>query len=362
VAPKLYPLLGLEATLADEACERVELRSASGETVRLFVRQGEDAWVPDDPEREPIHGRELLAQIRAAFGETCDGMVCCVADEQVVYAIEGGSVRIRRGPRERGPRDAAPVDLAPVAEALGIPRSRRKAKLKQAVQFARIVEAALPGERKGALRVLDLACGRSYLGLVLVHLLAARGREVTLRGVDADPTLVEKCHEIASTLAWSNCAFEAADLAAYAAEPDSFDVAVSLHGCDTLTDEAIRIACEARVPLVFVAPCCQHELRHQWGEHPLRWVARYGLLEQRLADVLTDGFRCLVMEALGYQVKALRFTAPDVTPKNLLLQARLASGPRRARARDAVAFMRQFGVRPTLAPLLEQAGVQLPAP
>jgi len=355
-----YPLLGLEATLADEACERVVLRAEDGETVAVFVRQGEDDWAPGDPEADPLHAAELGQYIQAAFGETCATVAISLGDEEAVYALEGGSVRIRRGPRQCEAGGLENVDLQPVAEALGIPKSRRRAKLTQALRFAEIVEAALTGEGRGPLRVLDCACGRSYLGFVLAHLLAARGREVTLHGIDANQTLVEKCREIAEALRWMNCAFETADLAGYGIEPEAFDIAVSLHGCDTLTDHAIRIAVEGRVPLLFVAPCCQHELRHQLGGHPLQWVARYGLLEQRLADVLTDAFRCLVLEAMGYQVKVLRFTAPDVTPKNLLVQARLTSGCRQGRAREAVAFLRQFGVRPTLAPLLERAGVALP--
>ncbi len=356
-----YPLLGLEATLADEACERVELRAASGEALTAFAREAGDTWLPDDPEAEAIHGAELVARLQAALGATCACVACCLGGEEVVYALERGAVSIRRVPRAaaRGAEGAA-ADLQRVAEALGIPKSRRRAKLQQAAQFGRIVGDALTGRKVRSLRVLDCACGRSYLGFVLVELLAARGCEVTLHGVDSNPTLVEKCRGIAAALAWEHCDFEAADLAAYGVEPESYDLLVSLHGCDTLTDHAIRVACEARVPLLFVAPCCQHELRHQLGEHPLAWVGRYGLLEQRLADVLTDAFRCLVLEALGYQVKVLRFTAPDVTPKNLLLQARLTAGCRQGRARDAVAFLRQFGVRPTLAPLLERAGVTVP--
>jgi len=360
VSRPLYPLIGLESALVDEGCERVELRSASGGAATVFVRQAEDTWQPEDPASDPIHGKELLERIQAEFGDAFDSVACCLGDEEVVYAVEGGSVRIRRMPRAERARGAAPGGLEQVAEALGIPKSKRRAKLKQAVQFGRIVEAALAGEKRRGLRVLDLACGRSYLGFVLVHLLRAGGRDVTLHGVDSSATLVEKCEEIAERLGWADCAFEAAELAGYGVEPEAFDIVVSLHGCDTLTDEAIRVAVEARVPLLFVAPCCQHEMRHQWKQHPLQWVARYGLLEQQLADVLTDAFRCLVLEALGYKVKALRFAAPDVTPKNVLLQARLTSGPRPARARDAVAFIKQFGIRPALAPLLERAGVTVP--
>jgi len=358
----IAPLFGLEATLADEECERAEFHAAAGGGVEVFVRRDADLWGREDEDAHPLHTRELCAKAQAELAGRCERLVCVLAQEQVVYEAQRGGVRVQRLPRDDGSGGPRGADLEPVAEALGIPRSRRRAKLAQAAQFARIVADALGGRRAAAgLRLLDLACGRSYLGFVLAHLLGAEGHRVTLHGVDSEPALIDKCRQIAGTLGWSNATFEAADLASHAVEQGAWDVAVCLHGCDTLTDEAIRIAWEGRVPLLFVAPCCQHELRHQWRRHPLAWIARYGLLEQRLADVVTDGFRCLVLEALGYKVRTIRFVEPEVTPKNLLLEARLTSGLRPARARDAGAFLQQFGVRPRLAAVLEAAGL-IPPP
>jgi hypothetical protein len=106
-----------------------------------------------------------------------------------------------------------------------------------------------------------------------------------------------------------------------------------------------------------VAPCCQHELRHSWTDHPVLWLARYGLIEQHVSDALTDGYRCLVLEALGYKVKVLRFLAPDISPKNVLIQGQLATGPNRKRADLAWDFARKFGVRLRLADVLESEGM-----
>jgi hypothetical protein len=248
------------------------------------------------------------------------------------------------------------LEFARVAEALGIPKSKRKAKFRQASRFAALVEEAVSNvEQSERVRILDLACGRSYLGMELVRFLARDGRAVSLHGIDRDPKLVAKCGEITKSLGWPDTSFDTADLRSYSIGPDEYDVVVSLHACDTLSDEAIRIACEGRVPLAFLAPCCQHELRHQWKDHPLEWIARYGLLEQRLADVLTDGLRCLAMEAMGYQVNVLRFVEPEVTPKNILIQGRLVSGPRPARVREARDFMQMFHVHPRLAAFLDRA-------
>jgi len=356
-----YLLIGIDCTLSDEHCDTVRLCNSSDGAVVVYLRQGEDAWGREDRESDPVHTQELLETIKNGFGGGFDRAECLLPDEKITYALVRGSVKVSRGPREEA--TAAPAveeGMEVLTDALGIPRSRRKAKLKQACRFAGIVEQALSGAKKESLRILDLACGRSYLGFVLVHQLSVLGHEVQLHGVDSNEALVGKCRDILKTLRWTNCTFEVQDLASYAVAAGEYDIVVSLHGCDTLSDEAIRIACGGRVPLLFVAPCCQHELRHQWKAHPLQWISRYGLLEQRLADVLTDAFRCTVLEALGYRVKVLRFAAPDITPKNLLIQAELASGPDPRRAADARTFLRQFGVRPRLAALLEDDPADAP--
>ena len=97
-------------------------------------------------------------------------------------------------------------------------------------------------------------------------------------------------------------------------------------------------------------------MRNQWRRHPLSWIAQYGLLETRLADVLTDAFRALVLEALGYRVKVIRFVAAEVTPKNLIIEARLVGGLDAEKIHLAQAFMKQWGVRPRLAELLDRVG------
>ena len=54
----------------------------------------------------------------------------------------------------------------------------------------------------------------------------------------------------------------------------------------------------------------------------------------------------------GPWILGQRFTAPDVTPKNLLIQAARTGRPRPERAAEAQEFMRRFGIKPRLAGLL----------
>ena len=346
-------IFGLNATLSDATCERIVLRAGGGADA-VFLRQGADSWLCEDGGTEPIDTMALSAKIEAELGDAWTCVACCLADHRVAYEVQGGAVRVRRLPRA-APADSGEAEFKALMDALGIPGSKRKAKFRQACQFGKIVVDALPAACGGPLCLLDLACGRSYLGFFLVDRLRALGRRVVLHGVDAEPRLVERSRRIAEEAGWEGCTFEVGDLADWPAPSGAYDIVLALHACDTLTDDALAIAWQAGAPLVFAAPCCQHELRHLWADHPLQWSARYGLLEQRLADVLTDGLRCLVLEALGYRVKVLRFTDADVSAKNLLIQAERTGRPQAQCAEAALEFFRTFHARPKIARLLEEA-------
>ena len=349
-------ILGLSATLSDPACERVVLHGADGGPDAVYARHGADAWQPGTGGGMALGTPALCAKIEEGLGGAWESVECTLADHAVVYEVQRGSIRVRRLPREAAAPEASEDQFQVLMDALGIPGSKRKAKFRQACQFGKIVMDALPAGTGEAVRLLDLACGRSYLGFFLVDRLRALGRRVALHGVDSEPDLVAKCGRIAADAGWDACTFEVGDLARWSAPAGTYDVVLALHACDTLTDDALGIAWAGRVPLLFAAPCCQHELRHLWAGHPLAWAARYGLLEQRLADVLTDGLRCLVLEALGYRVKVLRFTDADVSAKNLLIQAELTGRPQARCAEAALDFVRTFHARPKIARLMEEAG------
>ena len=50
-------------------------------------------------------------------------------------------------------------------------------------------------------------------------------------------------------------------------------------------------------------------------------ITKFGTMEERQAELLTDGLRALLMEACGYQVKVLEFVSVEHTPKNMMLIA-----------------------------------------
>ena len=102
---------------------------------------------------------------------------------------------------------------------------------------------------------------------------------------------------------------------------------MSLHACDTATDEALARGVEWKARYIVSAPCCQHELQKtvgKTGTHAEKMFAgllRQGILRERLCDLLTDTFRALILRILGYRTQVVEFVSPDATARNILLRA-----------------------------------------
>ena len=92
---------------------------------------------------------------------------------------------------------------------------------------------------------------------------------------------------------------------------------VSLHACDTATDEALAKAVEWKAKYVLSAPCCQHELQKVLGRgraagtDAFAGLLRQSILRERLCDILTDSFRAMIMRILGYRAQVVEFVSPD---------------------------------------------------
>jgi SAM-dependent methyltransferase len=218
----------------------------------------------------------------------------------------------------------------------------------------------------GPLRIVDAGCGKAYMSLALYLYARRRGREVELVGVDSNPEVVERVRSIAEELGYEGARFEAATILEYArGREEPVDVLVSLHACDTATDEAIAAGVRLGAEAIVLAPCCQHEclvqLNHALARRgPGVWkpVVEHGILRARLADLLTDSLRSSALEALGYRAEAIEFVAAEHTTKNLMIRA--VKRPDRKRAERALREYREladtWGVKPTLEGLVALDG------
>lgn len=174
-------------------------------------------------------------------------------------------------------------------------------------------------------RLVDFGCGSGWLTFAAYHYLHdVLGKAVHITGVDRKHELMQKNQAIAAQLGWYDLHFVTGEIAAFQAENPPH-IVVALHACDTASDDAIAEAIRWRSPIVLVAPCCHHHLQVQLKEQntPAAFapVMRYGMLHERMGDLLTDSFRALILRMMGYRVGMMEFVDPDHTPKNLLLRA-----------------------------------------
>ena len=108
-------------------------------------------------------------------------------------------------------------------------------------------------------------------------------------GLDYSNTVIEASKKIALNLGYNNMEFKVTDIKNYQANRD-IHLVISLHACDTATDEAIALAVNNKAKAMIMVPCCHKELLSQYSFKPFEQILKYGILKARMADVLTDGY------------------------------------------------------------------------
>lgn len=56
-------------------------------------------------------------------------------------------------------------------------------------------------------------------------------------------------------------------------------------------------------------------------DNELAPILKHGILEERQAEILTDGLRALLLEMSGYKTKVFEFVSSEHTNKNLMITA-----------------------------------------
>ncbi len=253
-------------------------------------------------------------------------------------------------------REIAPADT-PWLQTLGLAGADGRIRADATDKFRQInryVELLLPlCEQAGlaardTVRVFDMGSGKGYLTFAAWHALTrSLGRRAEVTGIEARPELVGLCNAAALAAHCEGLSFSSGRIVD-AAVP-AVDVLIALHACDTATDEALFRGIRADAALIVAAPCCHKEIRPQLrAPAELAALARHGIFAARLADMVTDSLRALLLEAHGYQVKVFEFIDAAHTPKNTMLAAvrrPRPDEPAAARARAEFAALKaRFGI------------------
>jgi SAM-dependent methyltransferase len=247
-----------------------------------------------------------------------------------------------------------------IADAKGVIKPSRQDKYKQVEEFLRLLSPTLNAAieagqihkptTENPLRITDLGCGHAYLTFAAHQFLTKSGVPVLVTGIDIRPDSRDRNNAIAQKLGITQTInFKAEEISKTTA--DIADVAIALHACDTATDDAIAWAVNGGAKLLLIAPCCHHDIQKQIDTAPEPWGAltKFGLMKERLGDLLTDSLRAQLLRIVGYRVEVIEFVGGEHTPRNLMIRAvKTDAKPDKLDIDRYLEMTSQWGVTPAL--------------
>lgn len=260
------------------------------------------------------------------------------------------------------------VELArPFLTELGVTDPQRQLipamarKWKQINKFIEVFQNAFDASglaSKSGISVVDFGSGKGYLTFAIHdYLRHTRGLAAQVTGVELRENLTKLCNGAVKKLQLEGLTFRQGDVRHFA--PQTIDVMIALHACDTATDYAIHMGIRSHAAIIMCAPCCHKQIRPQMHNPPvLRPLLQYGVHQGQEAEMVTDALRALLLEANGYDTQVFEFVSLEHTSKNKMIL-----GVKRRQPRDPREILTQiaaikafYGIREHCLETLLQGG------
>lgn len=195
-------------------------------------------------------------------------------------------------------------------------------KFKQINRYLELVSDCIPYlDKNKTIRIIDFGCGKAYLTFALYdYLVLKMGYNVEIVGLDLKENVIKFCSNLAKKLNYDDLRFEQGDIKGFK-QYGEVDMVISLHACNTATDEALAQAVRWGAKVILAVPCCQHELLKKIKNEKMAPIMKYGIIKEKVASLLTDGLRANVLEIMGYRTQVLEFIDMEHTPKNIMIRA-----------------------------------------
>lgn len=177
--------------------------------------------------------------------------------------------------------------------------------------------------------IYDFGCGKSYLTFAIHYYFSKiLGKSVFVCGIDCKKNVIKKSNDIAKKLNLKDLVFVESRILEYKI-PKIPTIVMSLHACDTATDDALAKGIEAGAKYIFSVPCCYKYIQQNFSSKKfpsqLKQIYSHGILFQRTCDIVTDMFRALILRIKGYKVDAFEFVDSSHSAKNVMIRGILLS-------------------------------------
>lgn len=171
------------------------------------------------------------------------------------------------------------------------------------------------------IQVVDFGCGKAYLTFAMYYyFVEIKNLDVDIIGLDLKTDVIETCSQLAKKLKYDALHFVQGDIKNFQGLK-KVDMVVSLHACDTATDESLSKAVSWDADVILAVPCCQHELFKKIHNPVMETMEKHGLIKERMSSLITDSIRANALEIMGYGTQMLEFIDMEHTPKNILIRA-----------------------------------------
>lgn len=222
-------------------------------------------------------------------------------------------------------------------------------KFRQINKYLEIIEDSIKNldiQRK--LKIVDFGSGKAYLTFALYWYLREKlGIEVEIIGLDLKVDVINYCNKVSEELGYKNLSFKIGDIKGFE-DYNDIDIVITLHACDTATDDALIKAVNWNTKLLLLVPCCQHELFRQVRNKTMSPILKHGILKERMSSMITDSIRGNILEILGYSVEIFEFIDTEHTPKNIVIRAINKNSPSKKAKSEYYEFKKMWSIDPYL--------------
>lgn len=193
-------------------------------------------------------------------------------------------------------------------------------KFRQINRFLELVDDLYKNQDMKDFHAVDFGCGKSYLTFALYHYFKnIKKISVKITGIDLKQEVINHCNEIALNVGFDQLKFSHGFIHDFKTD-DPVDFVVTLHACDTATDDAILFSLRNHAKQMMFVPCCQHELNKQLQNDDSNILLKHGIFRDRMTALVTDTMRTQLLEVCGYKVQSMEFISLEHTAKNILLR------------------------------------------
>jgi hypothetical protein len=213
-------------------------------------------------------------------------------------------------------------------------------KFKQINRFIEIISHHVHIKGKNPV-IADMGSGKGYLTFALHSYFTQQEHTAPkITGYELRDELVNICNTISDKYQLQGLRFEAGDI--IEKELKEVDMLIALHACDIATDIAIQKGIQSNASYIILSPCCHKQIRK---EITLKNdITKYGIFEERMAEMITDTIRTLILNNFGYKTNIIEYISSEHTSKNTMIIAEFTN-IQDHKALDKVAQLKnQYGI------------------